>query len=143
MKNLGFLAYLIFVVLLTLKGQIMAGESSGESAKNTVAWFSKPTLAMSVSVSLSWLTQERETASVGPQFALVGIAGGASTPNQSVESGIASSKFGELFGSIFDDLDQRKYGARSNPPSVCSCLTVSKNLKTLLFPVLFFPFQSP
>ena len=46
MKNLGFLAYLVFVVLLTLKGQIMAGESSGESAKNTVAWFSKPTLAM-------------------------------------------------------------------------------------------------
>ena len=80
MKNLGFLAYLVFVVLLTLKGQIMAGESSGESAKNTVAWFSKPTLAMSASVSLSWLTQERETASVGPQFALVGIAGGASTP---------------------------------------------------------------
>ena len=82
MKNLGFLAYLVFVVLLTLKGQIMAGESSGESAKNTVAWFSKPTLAMSASVSLSWLTQERETASVGPQFALVGIAGGASTPPQ-------------------------------------------------------------
>ena len=86
MKNLGFLAYLVFVVLLTLKGQIMAGESSGESAKNTVAWFSKPTLAMSASVSLSWLTQERETASVGPQFALVGIAGGASTPPTTVWS---------------------------------------------------------